>query len=70
MIKEKKKKQRQTVGGRRGKEVPLGLFPLKLFNQIELFIFKTINSVSFLFIQHHNGQRGRERRGFLSPSKL
>lgn len=62
--------QWQTVGGRRGEEFPLGQFPLKLVNQIQLFIFNTINSVSFLFRRHIITDRGEERGEdfFLPPN--
>lgn len=39
----------------------MGQFPLKLVNQIQLFIFNTINSVSFLFRRHIITGRGEER---------
>lgn len=73
----RKSRRRPTVergGGRGGggKVVPLGPdFPLKLVNQIQPFIFDTINSVSFLFRRpHHNGPRVERADGdsFLPPN--
>lgn len=60
------------AGGRGGEEVPLGPdFPLKLVNQIQPFIFHTINGVSFLFRRpHHNGPRveREDEDSFLPPN--
>lgn len=69
MIKREEKAETDSRG-RRGKEVPLGQFPLKLVNQIQLFIFNTINSVSFLFRRHIITGRGEEREEdfFLPPN--